>query len=239
MKFRIIAVVMALVLCFGILCACDNNDGDDKEVVTGSKYTGTGETLDLPEVEIPTDAGDVKSAMDKFYEEQYADMTPEEIAQFEQDLVDLGMTKEEFYSLMYMQEGDGGMVTAGTTEPEATTAAATTTTAATTAEKVLTVKAYSKLTFTGTLTSEYYEINSMNNGTVYILNLNEPVKCKLYDDFNGFDGTEKVIDSVQVGIDDADYAAHKGKTVTITGSAIVAHTGHHQRLIVLTDCVIG
>ena len=121
MKFRIIAVALALVLCIGVLCACGNDEGENKEVVTGSKYTGTGETLDLPHIDIPEEHStddEGKSAMDKFYEEQYAGMTPEEIAQFEQDLKDLGMTKEEFYSLMFYGGGDGGMTTAGTTEPE-------------------------------------------------------------------------------------------------------------------------
>ena len=128
MKLRIVIIAMALVLSLGILCACSGDDGDAKETVTGSAYTGTGDTLSLPDISVPEHTGTGKSDMELFYEEQYAQMTPEEIAQFEQDLKDLGLTKEQFYSLMYLDEG--AAVT--TADPEEETASAEQTTDAAT-----------------------------------------------------------------------------------------------------------
>lgn len=93
------------------------------------------------------------------------------------------------------------------------------------------------LTVTGQLKKENYEINSTNKGTVIILNLNSPMVCDLYDEststFNN-----KIIDSVQVSINESDYEIYKNKNVTISGNVVFAHTGHHLREIVLVDCHI-
>lgn len=124
MKFRIITLALALVLCVGILCGCSKDGEENKEAVTGSKHTGTGETISLPDIEVPTETGTGLSGMDKFYEEQYANMTPDEIAQFEQDLVDLGMTKEDFYSLIYAG-GESAAATDATASDTTETAEAT------------------------------------------------------------------------------------------------------------------
>ncbi len=121
MKLRIFTLVLALVLCAGIFVGCGKDDKDGADpAVTGSEYTGTGETIKLPEV-----TGDQKSDIDAFYEEQYKEMTPDEIAQFEQDLKDLGITKEELFNLMYYSDApetsapaDEETTTEGTTEAE-------------------------------------------------------------------------------------------------------------------------
>ncbi len=94
-----------------------------------------------------------------------------------------------------------------------------------------------QLTLTGTITEEAYEINPQNKGEVFILNLDEPIKCVIYDEFMGYNGEEKNIDSVQINIFRGEYEYYKGETVTLTGSVIIAHTGHHLRDIVLEDCV--
>ena len=113
MKIKVFALVLALVLCAGMLAGC-SKDGDKgvEGSVSVSEYTGTGGTLELPSV-----TGN-NADIDAFYEEQYANMTPEEITQFEQDLKDLGITKEELFNLMYYSDG---AATAATTA-EATTA---------------------------------------------------------------------------------------------------------------------
>jgi len=112
-KVKISAAMLVVILCAGIFCGCGNDDkkteGSESAAVTTNGVAVTGETLTIPEISVPDEA---KSEMDKFFEEQYAEMTPEEIAQFEQDLVDLGMTKEEFYSLIYLQENNGASATA-------------------------------------------------------------------------------------------------------------------------------
>ncbi|MBE6707785.1 MAG: hypothetical protein E7578_00910 [Ruminococcaceae bacterium] len=106
MKIRFIALALVFVLTAGMLIACskdDNGGKNDDAKATGSEYTGTGETLELPEVTFDTASGD-KPDIDAFYEEQYKNMTPDEIAQFEQDLRDLGITKEELFNLMYYSD---------------------------------------------------------------------------------------------------------------------------------------
>ena len=108
MKIRFIILALALVVSFGILCGCAKNDAEPAETTGVKVPAGTGETLSLDGVELGSEVegDDFQKEMEAFYSEQYADMTPEEIAQFEQDLVDLNMTKEQFYGLLYYA-GDG------------------------------------------------------------------------------------------------------------------------------------
>lgn len=117
MKIKIFALVLALVLCAGSLAGCSKDGGDGAETsVSVSEYTGTGGTLELPEVT----GGDAD--IEAFYEEQYKNMTPEEIAQFEQDLKDLGITKEELFNLMYYSDGSVAATAGAETTGEETTA---------------------------------------------------------------------------------------------------------------------
>lgn len=105
------------------------------------------------------------------------------------------------------------------------------------AKQTVRVENHLSLTLTGTIIEEVYKINSQNKGKVFILNLDEPMKCAIYDEFMGYNGEEKNIDSVQINILSGEYEYYKGKTVTLTGSVMIAHTGHHRRDIVLDDCV--
>ncbi len=93
----VIAAAIAIVICFCIFSGDSNKDGGASE--TKTEYTGTGETLaKVPDV--GTGTGDAaKPGLD--WDELYKDMTPEEIAQFEQDLKDLGWTKEDIENLLY------------------------------------------------------------------------------------------------------------------------------------------
>lgn len=92
------------------------------------------------------------------------------------------------------------------------------------------------LTFSGTLKSEYYEINTNNKGTVTILDLDNPIKCYLNDGIN-YDGkTVFNIDSVQINA--SDFKKYLGQHVTVKGEVMLAHTGHHRRDIVLMNSIV-
>ena len=96
------------------------------------------------------------------------------------------------------------------------------------------------LTVSGTLVEESYEyenIDGVNIGTAYILNLDEPINVALYDDFAELNGDKKTIDSVQVlSYDGASELV--GKHLTVTGNVMVWNTQYHIRTIVLTDCEV-
>lgn len=94
------------------------------------------------------------------------------------------------------------------------------------------------ITVTGKLTEESYEINSNNKGTVYILTLEKPNKYYKYEYTDtGLKKREMLVDSVEVDISFAEYIRYKGETVTILGDILFVPLGHHQREIVLMDCV--
>lgn len=101
---------------------------------------------------------------------------------------------------------------------------------------VKTINANDKLTFTGILNSEHYEINSNNKGTVAILTLDTPLKCYLYDG-NNYDGKQEyLIESIQVDLSNA--SNYYDKNITISGDVMMAHTGHHRRDIILMNSVV-
>ena len=92
------------------------------------------------------------------------------------------------------------------------------------------------VTFTGVLKLEDYEINSINKGTVCILDLDNPIKCYLNDGYN-YDGkTEFNIDSVQINA--SGFKKYLGQHVNVKGEVILACTGHHRRDVVLIDPII-
>lgn len=94
------------------------------------------------------------------------------------------------------------------------------------------------ITVTGKLTEESYEINSNNKGTVYILTLEKPTKYYKYEFTDTeFEKRELLVDSVEVDISIDEYIRYKGGTVTISGDILFVPLGHHQREIVLMDCV--
>lgn len=96
------------------------------------------------------------------------------------------------------------------------------------------------LTVAGTLTEEYYEINSQNKGTVYILKLDTPIKKSLYSDWLGYSGESVEIDEIQISFlyhDDYIRSNLLGKQIEVTGSVMYAHTGHHLTTILLMDAM--
>ncbi len=93
------------------------------------------------------------------------------------------------------------------------------------------------LTVKGILSTEYYELTSTNTGTVAIVTLNDPIEVYAYG--TNYDGVLLKVDSVQVGLEKSEYEDYIGKEVSITGNVMFAHTGHHQRDIVLVDCSIN
>lgn len=92
------------------------------------------------------------------------------------------------------------------------------------------------LTVTGTVNLEYYEINKNNAGTVAIVSLKQPIQ--IYAHGINYDNVLLEVESVQISIDKKLYDVYDGQEVTVTGSVMYAHTGHHRRDIVLRNCKI-
>lgn len=95
MKLRLILASVALcaVLCAGMLTGCGNDTSTDGTDTTTREEVAGG-TLEKPEAV----TGEGKETLN--WDELYKDMTPEEIAQFEKDLDDLGWTKEDLENLL-------------------------------------------------------------------------------------------------------------------------------------------
>ena len=92
------------------------------------------------------------------------------------------------------------------------------------------------ITLSGTLSYEHYEINSNNSGEALILTLDKPFIAK-YCKSEVFEvGTTENITSVQILSDNLSQFSD-GQYVTLTGTIMNAHTGHHIRSILLTDIV--
>lgn len=92
------------------------------------------------------------------------------------------------------------------------------------------------LTVAGTVQERYYEINSLNEGVVYILELDEPITRKLYSVDLGYAGEAVEISEIQLNFsyeDDFIRDNFLGQHIQVTGSVMYAHTGHH-----LTDVVL-
>lgn len=101
---------------------------------------------------------------------------------------------------------------------------------------VKTINYNDKMSFSGVLTSESYEINSNNKGKVSILTLDTQMKCYLYDG-NNYDGKQEyLIESIQVDLSNA--SNYYDENITVTGDVIMAHTGHHRRDIVLINSIV-
>lgn len=102
---------------------------------------------------------------------------------------------------------------------------------------VLEIHSNDSMTVTGTLSYEWDQINENNNFKHAILTLDTPITVKYMDDMGDYGliqaGTTEVIDSVQIDIGDE---LPEGTRLEVTGNVMYAHTGHHLRNIVLTDC---
>lgn len=100
MKSKLISALCA-VLCIGMLAGCDLAASSGSAETTASKTDEVvGGTLEKP---APV-TGEGKETLN--WDELYKDMTPEEIAEFEKDLADLGWTKEDLENLLGYGEDD-------------------------------------------------------------------------------------------------------------------------------------
>ncbi len=92
---RLGAVLLALVVCLTVFAACGSDDKAKGDVKGTETSQVTEETEKTSTGDGTTTTGTIK------IEDLYGDMTEEEIAQFHQDLEDLGMTVDEFLGLLY------------------------------------------------------------------------------------------------------------------------------------------
>ena len=98
------------------------------------------------------------------------------------------------------------------------------------------------LTVSGTLVEQDYEINSMNKGTVYILELDSPITRSLYSDGLGYSGEIVEINEIQIGfLYQDDYIRNNllNNHIEVTGSVMYAHTGHHLTTVLLMDASVS
>lgn len=98
------------------------------------------------------------------------------------------------------------------------------------------------LTVAGTLVEQYYELNSQNKGTVYILELDSPINKSLYSDWLGYSGEIVEIDKIQISFlyhDDYIRKNLLNNHIEVTGSVMYAHTGHHLTTILLMDALVS
>ncbi|OUN73797.1 hypothetical protein B5G12_06190 [Faecalibacterium sp. An58] len=92
------------------------------------------------------------------------------------------------------------------------------------------------MSVSGTLVKRDYEINSKNKGTVYILQLDQPVVKSLYSDYLGYNGETEVISEMQIGFENQeDEQRYLDQKITVMGSVMFATTGHHLTKVLLMD----
>lgn len=97
------------------------------------------------------------------------------------------------------------------------------------------------LTVTGTLKEQNYEINSENYGVAYILELDAPIKKSLYSDFLGYSGETVEISEIQIQFSLTDEYIQDnlvGKHLTVSGTVMYGHTGHHLTTVLLTYATV-
>lgn len=93
----------------------------------------------------------------------------------------------------------------------------------------------------GTLVEETYEIAPPTVYTAYILELDEPFTTLLHYDGQESTGTELEIDKIQIGFQyDEHYIKNEllGKHLSVAGSVMYAHTGHHLTPVLLMDAYL-
>ena len=97
------------------------------------------------------------------------------------------------------------------------------------------------LTVTGTLKEQNYEINSENSGVAYILELDAPIKKSLYSDLLGYSGETVEISEIQIQFSLTDEYIQDnlvGKHLTVSGTVMYGHTGHHLTTVLLTYATV-
>ena len=97
-----------------------------------------------------------------------------------------------------------------------------------------------ELTVSGTLTERYYEINTQNTGTVYILQLDKPFTARLYSDWMEYSGETVEIDEIQIDFQNQELnRLYLNRHIVVTGTVMYGHTGHHQTTILLMDAILN
>lgn len=97
-----------------------------------------------------------------------------------------------------------------------------------------------ELTVSGTLTERYYEINTQNTGTVYILQLDKPFTARLYSDWMEYSGETVEIDEIQIDFQNQELnQLYLNRHIVVTGTVMYGHTGHHQTTILLMDAILN
>lgn len=92
------------------------------------------------------------------------------------------------------------------------------------------------MSVSGTLVKRDYEINSKNKGSVYILQLDQPIVKSLYSDYLGYNGEPEVISEIQIGFENQeDEQRYLNQNITVMGNVMFATTGHHLTKILLMD----
>lgn len=97
-----------------------------------------------------------------------------------------------------------------------------------------------ELTVSGILTERYYEINTQNMGTVYILQLDKPFTARLYSDWMEYSGETVEIDEIQIDFQNQELnRLYLNRHIVVTGTVMYGHTSHHQTTILLMDAILN
>lgn len=97
-----------------------------------------------------------------------------------------------------------------------------------------------ELTVSGTLEERYYEIDTQNTGTVYILQLDKPFTVQLYADWMEYNGETVEIDEIQIDFQNQGLNRfYLNRHINVTGTVMYGHTGHHQTIILLMDAILN
>lgn len=86
-----------------------------------------------------------------------------------------------------------------------------------------------ELTVSGTLTERYYEINTQNTGTVYILQLDKPFTARLYSDWMEYSGETVEIDEIQIDFQNRELnRLYLNRHIVVTGTVMYGHTSSND-----------
>lgn len=96
-----------------------------------------------------------------------------------------------------------------------------------------------QLATTGILTERMYEINSQNKGKAFILQLDTPSNALLYSTDLGYDGDQENVTEIQINfLPNVTAEDYLNQRVTVKGTVMFGHTGHHLTTVILMDAEI-
>lgn len=96
-----------------------------------------------------------------------------------------------------------------------------------------------QLATTGILTERMYEINSQNKGKAFILQLDTPLNALLYSTDLGYDGDQENVTEIQINfLPNVTAEDYLNQRVTVKGTVMFGHTGHHLTTVILMDAEI-